>query len=68
MGLPFPMLSDVDLALAEALGLPTFQAGGMRLYKRLTLVVDGGTIEHVFYPIFPPNQHASQVLAWLRER
>ena len=65
---PFPMLSDVELALADALDLPTFEAGGMRLYKRLTLVVNDGTIEHAFYPIFPPNEHASRVLEWLHER
>ncbi|NMO51925.1 peroxiredoxin [Actinoplanes sp. TBRC 11911] len=65
--LPFPMLADPDLLLARALNLPTFEAGGMRLYKRLTLIVRDGGIEHVFYPVFPPNEHAGQVLAWLRE-
>lgn len=66
--LPFAMLSDPQLALADALGLPTFAAPGhRRLYSRLTLVVRNGTIEHVFYPIFPPNTHAQQVLDWLRD-
>ncbi|NKX54999.1 peroxiredoxin [Arthrobacter mobilis] len=65
--LPFVMLSDEALALAEALTLPTFAAPGhARLYARLTLVVHGGVIEHVFYPVFPPNTHAQQVLGWLR--
>jgi peroxiredoxin/DNA-binding transcriptional MerR regulator len=65
--LPFVMLSDPDFALADALGLPTFTAPGHeRLYSRLTLVIRGGRIEHVFYPIFPPNTHAQQVLDWLR--
>jgi peroxiredoxin len=64
--LPFPMLSDPRLSLAGALGLPTFQAGGMTLYKRLTFVIRDAVIEHVFYPVFPPNEHAQQVLAWLR--
>lgn len=65
--LPFPMLSDPDFLLAEALRLPTFDAPGEgRLYSRLTLIVRDGRIEHVFYPIFPPNLHAQQVLAWLR--
>ena len=65
--LPFAMLSDPGLALADALRLPTFAAPGHdRLYARLTLVVRDGTIEHAFYPIFPPNTHARQVLAWLR--
>jgi peroxiredoxin len=65
--LPFAILSDADLALAKALDLPTFAAGGQVLYRRLTLVVRGGRIEHVFYPVFPPDRHAEQVLTWLRE-
>lgn len=66
--LPFPMLSDERMLLADALELPTFSAPGHeRLYTRLTMVVSDGRIEHVFYPIFPPNEHAQQVLRWLRE-
>lgn len=64
--LPFAMLADPDLTLAAALALPTFTAGGRRLYRRLTLVVQGGRVEHVFYPVFPPDEHAREVLAWLR--
>ncbi len=64
--LPFRMLSDPALALAKALELPTFDAGGTTLYKRLTLIVRDGVIEYVFYPIFPPDRHAEQVLTWLR--
>ena len=64
--LPFAMLSDERLALADALGLPTFTVDGMRLYRRLTMTITGGTIEHVFYPIFPPDQHAQEVLDWLQ--
>ena len=64
--LPYPMLSDPDMRLAAALDLPTFQAHGWTLYKRLTLIIDGLTIKHVFYPIFPPDTHADEVLAWLR--
>lgn len=63
--LPFTLLADVGLALADELDLPTFEADGMRLYKRLTLILRDGRIEHVFYPVFPPNTHAQQVLAWL---
>lgn len=66
LSLPFDMLSDPDFVLADTLRLPTFEAGGNRLFKRLTLVVRAGVIEHVFYPIFPPNEHAQQVLTWLR--
>ncbi len=64
--LPYPLLSDELLALAAALGLPTFTVGGMRLYKRQTLVLCDNVIEHVLYPVFPPNEHALQVLNWLR--
>lgn len=65
--LPFAMLSDEGFALVDQLDLPTFAAPGYeRLYSRLTLVVRGSRIEHVFYPIFPPNTHAQQVLDWLR--
>jgi peroxiredoxin len=66
LGLPFPLLSDADLALTTALGLPTFEVAGMALTKRLTLVIADGAVEHVFYPIFPPDGHAAEVLAWLR--
>ena len=65
--LPFPLLSDEGLALAEGLGLPTFEAGGLTLHRRLTLVVDDGRIAHVFYPVFPPDRSAAEVVAWLRE-
>lgn len=68
LSLPFPMLSDPTFDLAEALTLPTFAAPGHnRLYTRLTLIVMDGVIEHVFYPIFPPNTHAQQVLDWLQQ-
>jgi peroxiredoxin len=65
--LPFEVLSDADFRLTEALRLPTFEAAGMRLLKRLTLIVRDGSIEHVFYPVFPPDRSAEEVLAWLRE-
>jgi peroxiredoxin len=65
--LPFPMLSDPGLHLSATLGLPTFDVDGTPLYKRLTLVLREGRIEHVFYPVFPPDKHAQQVLGWLRE-
>jgi peroxiredoxin/DNA-binding transcriptional MerR regulator len=65
--LPFAMLSDTRLRLADMMRLPTFVAGGMPLYKRVTLVVSDGAVEHAFYPIFPPNEHAQQVLRWLEE-
>jgi peroxiredoxin len=64
--LPFPVLSDERLELTRALGLPTFETSGWTLLKRLTIVVDDGRIEHVFYPVFPPDGHAADVLDWLR--
>jgi peroxiredoxin len=65
--LPFPLLADPDLRLAAALDLPTFTFEGMRLYRRLTLVARAGRIAKVFYPVFPPDRNAEQVLAWLRQ-
>jgi peroxiredoxin len=66
--LPFPLLSDEDTLLAQPpLRLPTFEAGGRLRYRRLTLVVVAGRIEHVFYPVFPPDTHAAEVLAWLQK-
>jgi peroxiredoxin len=64
--LPFPLLSDADLDLTHALDLPTFTVADQVLLKRLTLVVREGSIEHVFYPVFPPDEHAAGVLEWLR--
>ena len=68
LGLPFPLLSDEALALAEALALPTFTAGGMRLFKRLTMLIGAGRIERVFYPVPSPADHADEVVAALRQR
>jgi peroxiredoxin len=66
--LPFALLSDAEFRLAGALGLPTFETAGMRLLKRLTLIVCDGGIIKTFYPVFPPDQNAEQVKAWLRSR
>jgi peroxiredoxin len=63
--LPFPILSDKHLTLTGALRLPTFETSGMTLLKRLTLVIDDGKIKHVFYPVFPPDRNASEVITWL---
>lgn len=65
--LPYPMLSDPRLTLADALKLPTFEANGQTMYRRLTLVLRGATIEHVFYPVFPPDTHADEVTQWFRD-
>ena len=63
--LPFPVLSDESLGLARALELPTFEVDGMTLYKRVTLVIRDGEIVKAFYPVFPPDRNAAEVLAWL---
>lgn len=65
--LPFELLSDENLSLKSALGLPTFETAGMELYKRVTLVIADGVINKVFYPVFPPDQNAQDVVNWLRE-
>ena len=64
--LPFEILSDAELKLVRALRLPTFEVEGMPLIKRLTLVLSSGKIEKVFYPVFPPDKNASEVVNWLR--
>jgi peroxiredoxin len=66
--MPFPVIADPERKLGGALDLPTFEIEGLTLYKRLTLVADGGRIEKVFYPVFPPDQNAADVLAYLRSR
>jgi peroxiredoxin len=66
--LPFPLLSDESLTLTRALLLPTFEAAGMTLLKRFTLIIHDARIEHVFYPVFPPDRNAGEVVAWLSNR
>jgi len=66
LAVPFEVLSDEHLQLTSALRLPTFTFDGATLLKRLTFVARAGRIEHVFYPVFPPDTHAQQVIAWLR--
>ena len=65
--LPFELLSDSEHRLKQLLRLPTFTVAGMELYKRLTLVAENARIQKVFYPVFPPDQNAEDVLAWLRQ-
>jgi peroxiredoxin len=62
------VIADPDLKLGAALGLPTFEFDGMTLYKRVTLVVEACAISKVFYPVFPPNENASEVVRWLGSR
>ena len=60
-------MSDEKLALTDALKLPTFSVAGMTLLKRMTLIVDDGQIVKMFYPVFPPDKNAAEVVAWLQE-
>jgi peroxiredoxin len=64
--LPYALASDPLLTVAEALDLPTFEVDGMRLYKRITLIAERGEIVKVFYPVFPPDSNAAEVLEWLQ--
>lgn len=66
--LPFSLLSDVDLRFAHALRLPTFTVAGMTLLKRVTLLVRDARIEHVWYPVFPPDANAGEVVRWLNQQ
>ena len=64
--LPFPVLSDEALEFTGALKLPTMAVAGLTLIKRLVLIIDDSKITHVFYPVFPPDRNAGDVLAWLK--
>ena len=66
--MPFPVISDPERRLGAALGLPTFEIAGLTLYKRITLVAEQARIVKVFYPVFPPDANAGEVLDWLRSR
>lgn len=62
---PFPVLSDSELKLTKALNLPSMEVAGLTMIKRLALIIDNAKITHVFYPVFPPDRNAGDVLAWL---
>jgi len=68
MHLPFALLSDTELAFGQSLGLPTFEVDGMVLLKRMAIIAQDGMISKVFYPVFPPDQNASDVVEWLRRQ
>jgi peroxiredoxin len=66
--MPFPVVADPERKLGAALRLPTFEIAGLTLYKRLAVIAEAGQIVKVFYPVFPPDANAGDVLAWLRAR
>ncbi|MEO8424661.1 MAG: peroxiredoxin [Actinomycetota bacterium] len=66
--LPFPLLSDAAFLLADRMGMPTFEVDSMRLFKRVTLIVNDSKVMKVFYPVFPPDRNAEDVVAWLKTR
>ena len=65
--LPFPVLSDKHLELSDALSLPTMEVADLTMIKRMAMIIDDGKITHVFYPVFPPDRNAGDVLRWLKE-
>jgi peroxiredoxin len=68
LGLPYPVIADPQLRLGAALGLPTFEFDGATLYRRVTLVFESGRIVRVFYPVFPSDRNAQEVVTWLQGR
>ena len=64
--LPFALVSDAGLELTRAMNLPTFTVAGMALLKRMAWVVDDGVLTKVFYPVFPPDKSAEEVIAWIQ--
>ena len=68
LDLPYELLADERFALIDAARLPTFEHAGNRFVKRLTMVIEDGRIDHVFYPVFPPDKSPDEVLDWLRHR
>jgi peroxiredoxin len=66
--IPYPVIADPELRLGAALRLPTFDVAGLTLYRRITLVVEACAIARVFYPVFPPDANAAEVVAWLESR
>ena len=64
--LPFPLLSDADLTFARAMSLPGMEVSGKAMIKRMALIIDEGAVTHVFYPVFPPDRNAADVLSWLK--
>ena len=66
--IPYPVIADPELRLGRVLRLPTFEFEGVTLYKRITLVVEACAIAKTFYPVFPPDRNAEEVVAWLRSR
>ncbi|MGM4885337.1 peroxiredoxin [Tardiphaga sp. 1201_B9_N1_1] len=64
--LPFPVLSDKHLELSDALSLPTMEVADLTMIKRMAMIIDDGKITHVFYPVFPPDRNAGDVLEWMK--
>jgi peroxiredoxin len=66
--MPFPVVADPELKLGAVLRLPTFTFDGVELYQRVTLILEAAHVAKVFYPVFPPDRNAADVVSWLRER
>lgn len=68
LSIPFPLLSDESHSLAVSMELPTFEAGGLTLFRRITLVLQDGVVRHVFFPVVDPRENARQVLEYLKNK
>jgi len=68
LGLPYELLSDEKLEMVEAMGMPTFEWEGGKVLRRVTLAVRDGRVEKVWYPVFPPDKSADEVIEWLQKR
>jgi len=66
--LPYPLLSDSDLLMSRAWGLPTFSVDGLTLTRRITIFIVNGIVDGIIYPVFPPDRSAEEALVWLRDR
>jgi peroxiredoxin len=64
--LPFPVVSDEGYQFQKALNMPTFEAAGMTLLNRVTLIANHGVIEAVHYPIFPSDSDPVWVMDYLK--
>lgn len=67
LGLSYPLLSDANHSFSSALKLPLLEVDGLKLIKRVTLVLKDGAIKKCFYPVFPPDKNVVEVTAWLSQ-
>jgi peroxiredoxin len=66
LGLAYQLLSDENLEFTKKMSIPTFEWKGRQLTKRVTLAIDDGVVVKVWYPVFPSDRSAGDVLEWLK--